>query len=116
MEEFYTHAVMDEPSPGLYNVHTHGLANHGLMDLMTITDNPEVGAYMINATAHAMLRGDYFNPLMLHWIDEEDGSSILNFEIYPSRKNYGEENLYLELNWYDPNFNFPKLKRFGAAR
>jgi hypothetical protein len=116
MEEFCIHAVMDDPKPGLYNVHTHGLVDHGFMDLMTISDNPEVAAYMLSSAAHAMLRGEYFDPFALHWIDEEDGTSILNFEMGSIRENYEEENLYLNLNWYNPDFEFPKLKGYGRAR
>lgn len=115
MTDFCTHVVIDEPKPGFYNVHTHGLASHGFMELMTISDKPEVAAYMINVTAHAMLRGEDFNPFMLHWIDEEDGSSVLNFEIWPARKNYEDEDLYLHLNWYDPDFEYPKLKKWNEV-
>lgn len=115
MSDWNVHAVIDEPKPGLYNVHTHGLERNGLMNLMTIGKEPEILAYMLNSTADLMLKGDEFDPAITHYIDREDGSSILSFTILPPRDNYGEDNLYLDLNWHDPDLKLPKLKMFGEA-
>ena len=120
MNDWTIHAVMDDPKSGLYNVHTHGLKKHGLMEMMTISDTPEVASYMLNATANAMISGETFDPATKHYFDNEDGSILFEFDIEPPRDNYGEQNMYLDLTWYNPLLKGdPKLKiknTYGTAK
>lgn len=119
MSNFTVHIVVDEPEMGTCNIHTHGLEKFGLMNLMTLTDNPKVASYMIRSVANLMVDGEKFDPDILHWIDEDDKTSILNFTIEGTRRNYDEDSLYLDLNWYNPDWKFTELEdmnAFGSAK
>ena len=66
-----------------------------------------------------MVDGEKFDPDILHWIDEDDKTSILNFTIEGTRRNYDEDSLYLDLNWYNPDWKFTELEdmnAFGSAK
>lgn len=108
------HAVVDTYNnnpllDGMVNLHTHGLAAHGLTELSAITVpeaySPKEVMSILNDIGYMMVNGETFdvNPNVTHYIDNPDGSIVCKFKLMPA-KCFGEDTIRVILADLDGKF------------